>query len=82
MGDEGVAIALESAGAEVPAEDADCEQVVELDSMERLFFSLAMAFAAFASPGVWLADSDAVASAVVEALDVLVTGGGTGGVGR
>lgn len=79
MGDEGVAISLESAGTEVPVDDADCEQVFELDSMERLFF---FAFAALASPGVWLADSDAVASAVVEALDVLVTGGGMGGVGR
>lgn len=61
--------------------------MVELDSMERLFFSLTIAFAALASPGVWWPDPDpgsyAVASAaVVEALDVLAIGGGMVGAGR
>jgi len=87
MGGEEVAVALESAGAEVPADDADWEEVVELDSMERLFCSLTTAFAALASPGAWWpdpdSDSDVVASAAVfEALDVLETDGGIVGVGR
>lgn len=87
MGDEEDAIALESASAEVPADDADWEQVVELDSMERRFFSLIIALAALAPPGAWWPDpdpeSDSVVSAVVvEALDVLAIGGGIVGVGR
>ena len=84
---EEAAVALGPAGAEAPEDDADWEELVELDSMERLFFSLATTLAALALPGVWWADSDpapgAVASVAV-AVDALgsLAAGGIVGVGR
>lgn len=74
VGGEKAVVALESAGAEASADDADWGEVVELGSVECLFF------VTLASPGVrWPdpdPDSDAVASAaVVGGLGVLCPAG-------
>lgn len=83
---EEAAVALGSAGAEAPEDDADWEELVELDSMERLFFSLATALAALVLLD-WWADPDPASGAVASvavAVDVLgsLAAGGIVGVGR
>lgn len=83
---EEAAEALGSASAEAPADEADWEELVELDSIERLFFPLDTTFAALGSPGLWWVEpdpaSDVVASsAVVEAWGSLAAEGIVG-VGR
>ena len=79
-------MALASAGAEDPTDDADWEELVELDSTERLFFPLTTAFAALVSPGILWADPDPASGGVASAAVVDVLGslaaGGIVGVGR
>jgi len=85
MRGEEAAVALEVVGAEAAADDADWEELDELDSRERLFFSLANTFAALASPGIWLPDSAPASDGVGSVAGVKALGGlaaGIVGVGR
>lgn len=81
---EEAAVGLGSTGAEAPEDDADWEELVELDSMDRLFFSLATTLTALVLPGVCWADPDPASGAVASAVGVLgsLTAGGIVGVGR